>query len=69
MNQNQNNTAFENGFGRQPALDAYECECQDKKAYRLTFDGGSTGHYAIEYCQKCYDSDDRQFMISMEEIQ
>lgn len=68
MTQSQNETAFENGLGGQPTLDIYECECQDKKAYRLTFDGASTGHYIAEYCQKCYDSDDKQFMIYEERI-
>lgn len=68
MTQSQNEDAFENEFGRQPILDIYECECQDKKAYRLTFDGASTGNYTVEYCQKCYDSDDKQFMISEERL-
>jgi len=44
----------------------YECECSDTKKFRVLFDGDSTGNYIIEYCQKCYDSDDKQFMISME---
>ncbi len=69
MTQSQNKDAFENGLDGQPASDIYECECQDKKAYRLTFDGASTGQYIMEYCQKCYDSDNKLFMISMEAIQ
>ena len=44
----------------------YECECLEKKKFRIVFDGDSTGNYIIEYCQKCYDSDDKQFMISTE---
>ena len=32
------------------------------------FDGGSTGNYIVEYCQRCYDEDDKQFMISVEEL-
>ncbi len=44
----------------------YECECLDDKKFRVLFDGDSTENYIIEYCQKCYDSDDKQFMISME---
>lgn len=46
----------------------YECECQEQKTYRLTFDGGSSGNYVVEYCKLCYDSDDKQFMISSEVI-
>ena len=42
----------------------YECDCTEKKKFRIVFDGDSTGNYIIEYCQKCYDSDDKQFMIS-----
>lgn len=44
----------------------YECECLEDKKYRLVFDGDSTGIYSILYCQSCYDSDDKQFMILME---
>ena len=44
----------------------YECDCSEEKRYRITFDGGDSGNYLVEYCQKCFDSDDKQFMISME---
>ena len=46
----------------------HECYCDEKKKYRLIFDGGDSGNYIVEYCQKCYDSDDKQFMISVEEL-
>ena len=46
----------------------YECNCTEKKKFRIVFDGASTGNYIIEYCQKGYDSDDKQFMISTEVI-
>jgi len=46
----------------------YECECLEKKKFRIVFDGDSTGNYIVEYCQKCFDSDDKQFMISTEVI-
>ena len=49
-----------------PEITEYECECSDTKKFRIIFDGASTGNYTVEYCQKCYDSDDKQFMISME---
>ncbi len=48
--------------------DYYECECLEDKKYRVVFDGDSTGNYVVVYCQKCYDSDDKQFMISSEEL-
>ena len=47
----------------------YECECLEKKKFRIVFDGDSTGNYVVEYCQKCYDSDDKQFMISEEGLE
>lgn len=43
----------------------YECECTEPRVYRLTFDGGSSGNYVVEYCQKCYNEDDKQFLLSM----
>lgn len=46
----------------------FDCMCDTEKIYRLVFDGDSTGNYVVEYCQKCYDSDDKQFMISMDVI-
>jgi len=46
----------------------YECNCTERKCFRVMFDGGSTGNYIVEYCQKCYDEDDKQFMISVEEL-
>ena len=47
----------------------FECNCEDTKKYQLKFDGGDSGQYFVAYCQKCYDSDDKQFMISMERVQ
>jgi hypothetical protein len=44
----------------------FECNCEHEKNYRLTFDGGDSGNYIVEYCQRCCASDDRQFMVSME---
>jgi hypothetical protein len=46
----------------------YECECEDDKKFRIIYDGGNDEKYLIDYCQKCFDSDDKQFMISMEEL-
>jgi hypothetical protein len=50
------------------SISSFECLCSEKKKFRVEFDGASTGNYIIEYCEKCYDSDDKQFMISMEEL-
>ena len=47
----------------------YECECTEEKKYRVLFDGDSTGNYIVEYCQRCYDLDDKQFMISEEGLE
>lgn len=47
-------------------LPSFECECENDKKYRLKFDGDDSGNYEVKYCQKCYDQDDKQFMISTE---
>ena len=59
---------MENSTESTPELVEYECECQDTKKFRIVFDGASTGNYIIEYCQRCYGNDDKQFMISTEVI-
>jgi len=46
----------------------FECNCITDKKYCIIFDGGSTGNYIVEYCQRCYDEDDKQFIISAEEL-
>jgi len=44
--------------------DTYTCLCDAKKQHRLVFDGGSIiGHYQLELCQKCYDKEDKRFVI------
>lgn len=48
------------------AENIFECECLENKKYRVVFDGASTGNYVVEYCQKCYDQDDKQFLVSTE---
>lgn len=47
---------------------AYECECEQEKTHIVTFDGGDFGYYIMEYCQSCYDSDDKQFLVSVEVV-
>lgn len=44
------------------------CECDAEKKHRITFDGGNVGQYTIDYCDKCYAQDDKQFMTSSEEL-
>lgn len=67
MVENQYDNALENRL-EQPVQLSYECECADKKKYKLVFDGATIGKYAVEYCQRCYDSDDKQFLVSTEEL-
>ncbi|MDF2426048.1 MAG: hypothetical protein OPY08_06415 [Nitrosopumilus sp.] len=47
----------------------YECECLDDKKFRVLFDGGDSVNYVVEYCEKCFGQDDKQFMVSMERLQ
>jgi len=52
------------------SVTSYRCRCSEAKQYKVLFDGGDDGwDYVGLLCQKCYDSDDKQFMISMETIQ
>ena len=45
----------------------FSCKCKLPAKYRLTFDGGSTGHYIVELCKKCYEQEkDKRFLISEE---
>ena len=46
----------------------FECECLEDKKYRIVFDSADAGQYFVEYCQKCYDQDDKQFLVSQEEL-
>ena len=57
---------MQNSTGSTPELIEYECECLDKKKFRIVFDGASTGNYIIELCLKCYQTFDRRFLLSEE---
>lgn len=46
----------------------FQCECTIDKKFRLVFDGGQTGAYCVEYCQVCFDNDDKEFLILTEVI-
>lgn len=39
-----------------------ECVCTQAKAYRITFDGGSSGFYTVDFCENCYLQDDKKFV-------
>jgi hypothetical protein len=45
-----------------------KCVCKRRKKFRLIFDGGSTGNYAIELCQKCRNQEDNNFLLKEEMI-
>lgn len=49
--------------------DTYECRCTEKKKFRVTFADCDNEMYIMEYCQKCYDQDDKQFMILEEPLE
>lgn len=59
---------MENSTELTPEFTEYECECLEEKKFRVVFDGGSTGNYIVEHCQRCYDEDNKKFMISVEEL-
>ncbi len=48
------------------SVPSLECYCDNEKKIRTVQDGGFGDKFIVEYCQKCYDSDDRQYEISME---
>ena len=51
-----------------PETIVYECYCDNEKHIRVVFDGGYDDRDTVEYCQKCFDQEDNEFMISMEEL-
>ncbi len=44
----------------------FVCPCSSEKSHRLIFDGGSTGQYVVEFCKRCYQKEDKRFLISEE---
>ena len=46
----------------------FQCKCSDEKKHRLTFDGGSSGQYNIDLCEKCNIKDDKSFLIHSQEL-
>jgi len=51
-----------------PETIVYECDCDTEKHIKVVFDGGYDDRYTVVYCQKCFDQDDKQFTISVEEL-
>lgn len=51
------------------SLEAFECECSERKIYRLKFEDRTSGNYIVNYCENCYDLDDKKFLIGMEKIE
>lgn len=51
-----------------PEIVVYECGCSDKKKIKVVYDGGFGDKFTVEYCEKCYDQEDKKFEISMEII-
>jgi len=46
----------------------FHCSDKEKKIHRLIFDGGSSGNYQLELCSKCYENQDKKFLIIEENI-
>ena len=46
----------------------FRCKCKKSKTNRVILDGGSEGHYAVELCPKCYEDQDKKFLIKEEVI-
>jgi hypothetical protein len=44
----------------------YECGCNSKKEIRVVYDGGFDEKFIVEYCNACYEQEDKRFMLSME---
>jgi hypothetical protein len=41
-----------------------ECLCSEEKTYHIIFDGGSSGPYSVDLCKKCFDQDDKKWILS-----
>ena len=47
----------------------YECGCNNKKKIRVVYDGGFDEKFTVDYCELCYEQEDKRFMLSMERLQ
>lgn len=59
----------ETGAKKENSIPSFECYCEYEKKYQVEFDGGDSGKYVVNYCQICYDQDDKQFMISVKGLE
>jgi len=50
------------------SVTTFVCKCAAQKKHRLILDGGSTGFYCLELCTSCYEKEDKQFLVSEEEL-
>ena len=41
-----------------------ECLCSEDKTHHIIFDGGSSGHYSVDLCEKCFEQDDKKWIVS-----
>jgi len=46
----------------------FYCSDKEEKAHRLVFDGGSSGNYQLDLCSKCYENQNKKFLIKEEKI-
>ncbi|MGQ0795654.1 MAG: hypothetical protein ACT4N5_05680 [Nitrosopumilaceae archaeon] len=44
------------------------CKCKAGKQYRLWIDGGSSGNYILEFCENCFDTEGKEFLLKEEKI-
>jgi hypothetical protein len=40
------------------------CKDDNPKTHDLTCDGGKYGQYRLIFCDKCYETEDKRFVIS-----
>ncbi len=45
-----------------------ECKCTEEKKHHLIFDGGSRGLYTIDVCERCYQQDNKEFLIKEDKV-
>ena len=43
--------------------------CSQEKIYRVTFDGGNSGFYTVDFCENCYLQEDKKWITRVEVIQ
>lgn len=46
----------------------YKCDCDEQKTIKVVYDCGFDEKFVVEYCQKCYEQEDKKFMLSMVNI-